>query len=119
MAQLWMDLKQMTRQLHLTRIFLAVVLVASIVGFVADAPPASAASTATITKLAGSTTGTASSLSLDPTAITSDSAGDIYEADGVGHVVRKIDTSGNTSVIAGTGLMGSSTNGVLATATNL
>ena len=49
-----------------------------------------------------------------PTAVTLDAAGNVYIAEGENHCVRKVDTSGNISLIAGNGTAGSSGDGGLA-----
>jgi len=82
----------------------------------AAASAASAASSSvpsyTIQTVAGSTSGAASSTTLgQPEGVLLDFQGDIYFSDALQNVVRKIDTSGKVTTIAGTGTGGFSGDG--------
>jgi sugar lactone lactonase YvrE len=61
---------------------------------------------------------TAAELSF-PYAVAVDAAGNVYVADQVNHCIRKINTSGIISTVAGTGVQGNSGDGGLATSANL
>jgi len=54
-----------------------------------------------------------------PTGVAVDAAGNVYIADQMNHRIRKVDTSGIISTVAGTGLPGYSGNGGLATKAQL
>jgi sugar lactone lactonase YvrE len=54
-----------------------------------------------------------------PTDIACTPEGDIFVADAKNHVIRKIDADGIVTTVAGTGVMGNSPNGTIATEANL
>ncbi len=85
------------------------------------------AATQEITTVAGTGTGgysgdggqATSAMLLDPFDVSVDSSGNIYIADKGNHRIRKVDTSGIITTVAGTGKSGGSGDGGLATAAKL
>src|SRR5579863_1774205 len=63
--------------------------------------------------------GPATSAQMNPVAVAVDSQGNLYIADGLNYRVRKVDTTGNITTIAGTGQAGNTLTGTQATNTQI
>ncbi|GLC87751.1 NHL domain-containing protein [Lysinibacillus piscis] len=106
-------------------IFIVMILLVSIVG--PQYHSANAEEVGIITTIAGDGTlgiggdgGPATSAPLtSPFQVAVDSVGNIYIAEAGNHRIRKVDTGGNISTIAGTGAMGNGGDGITATGTQL